>query len=168
MTAAKVLDTVLRVPGMSGEANDAVSAYTQVKMSDASRLLARPVTECPTVWIGLPRNRRPKHLDNIDDPMVPWERNLYGHPLAKLHWERRLEEVLLQESWRKRTQLRLTLFFIDTLHSFYLSVDVDDKKWLDEKPAWLLCGLIYRKRWTSRNRRHSSIKCISDAHNVDQ
>ena len=39
MTAATVLDTISRLPGMSGEANDAVSAFTQVKMSDASRLL---------------------------------------------------------------------------------------------------------------------------------
>ena len=31
MTAAKVLDVTLRLPGMSGDANDAVSAYTQVK-----------------------------------------------------------------------------------------------------------------------------------------
>ena len=39
VTAVKVLDTISRLPGMSGEANDAVSAYTQVEMSDASRLL---------------------------------------------------------------------------------------------------------------------------------
>ena len=36
LTAAKVLDTISRLLGMSGEANDAVYAYTQVKMSDAS------------------------------------------------------------------------------------------------------------------------------------
>ena len=33
----------------------------------------------------------PKPRDNIDDPMVPLEGNLYGHPLAALLWERRLE-----------------------------------------------------------------------------
>ena len=33
MTAAKVLDIVSQLPGMSGTANNAVSAYTQVKMS---------------------------------------------------------------------------------------------------------------------------------------
>ena len=35
----------------SGETNDAVSAYTLVKMSDASRLLEIRETECATVWI---------------------------------------------------------------------------------------------------------------------
>ena len=39
LTAAKVLDTVSWSPGMSGDANDAVSAKPQVKMSDAPRLL---------------------------------------------------------------------------------------------------------------------------------
>ena len=84
------------VSGMSGEANDVVSAHTLVKMSDASRLLELPETECPTVWITLPRHRRPKHWDNTDDPVVPFKRNLHGNPLAGLPWVRRLEEVLLQ------------------------------------------------------------------------
>ena len=75
MTAGKVLDTIARLPGLSSEANDAVSAFTQVKMSDASTLFELPVTECPTVWITLPRNRRPQHWDDIDDPMFPLERN---------------------------------------------------------------------------------------------
>ena len=34
VTTAEVLDTISWLPGMSGEANDVVSAYTQVKMSD--------------------------------------------------------------------------------------------------------------------------------------
>ena len=34
MTAAKVMDIILRLPGCAGQAADAVSAYTQVKMED--------------------------------------------------------------------------------------------------------------------------------------
>ena len=45
MTAAKELDTISQLPAMSGEVIDAVSAYTQVKVSDASRLLEFPETE---------------------------------------------------------------------------------------------------------------------------
>ena len=52
MTAAKVLGTMSRLPSMSEEANDAVSAHTQVKMSDAYRLLKLPETECPTTKNG--------------------------------------------------------------------------------------------------------------------
>ena len=39
MAAAKFLDTIARMPGMKGEASDAVSAYTQVFMAEASRHL---------------------------------------------------------------------------------------------------------------------------------
>ena len=38
MTAAKVMDIISRLPGCSGQAAEAVSAYTQVKMEDASTL----------------------------------------------------------------------------------------------------------------------------------
>ena len=36
MTAAKVMDIMSTLPGFSGQAADAVSAYTHVKMEDAS------------------------------------------------------------------------------------------------------------------------------------
>ena len=35
MTAAKVMDVIARLPGCAGQAKDAASAYTQVKMEDA-------------------------------------------------------------------------------------------------------------------------------------
>ena len=38
MTAAKVMDIISRLPGCDGQAADAVSAYTQVKMEDAPKL----------------------------------------------------------------------------------------------------------------------------------
>ena len=37
MTAAKVMDIISRLPGCAGQAADAVSAYTQVKMEDAPK-----------------------------------------------------------------------------------------------------------------------------------
>ena len=39
MTAAKVMNIIYRLPGCSGQAADAVSAYTQVKMEDAPTFL---------------------------------------------------------------------------------------------------------------------------------
>ena len=38
MTAAKVMDVISRLQGCVGQAADAVSAYTQVKMEDAHKL----------------------------------------------------------------------------------------------------------------------------------
>ena len=62
---------------MPGESNDAVSAYTQVKMSDASQIAQAHF-----------ESRRPKQWWGLDDPMVPLERKLYGHSVC-----RRLEKV---------------------------------------------------------------------------
>ena len=38
MTAAKIMDIISRLPGCDGQAADAVSAYTQVKMEDSHKL----------------------------------------------------------------------------------------------------------------------------------
>ena len=45
----------------------------------------------------MPKARRPQHWVSIDDPLVPLERNLHGHPLAGLLWEKQLEKVLIEE-----------------------------------------------------------------------
>ena len=37
----------------------------------------------------------------MEDPAVPLERNLYGHPLAGLLWERQFEKILLKHGWEK-------------------------------------------------------------------
>ena len=84
MTAAKVMDIISRLPGCSSQAADAVSAYRQVRMEDASTLLKIPKSECPDIWIRLPRHKWRKSWSSMEDPVVPLERNLYGHPLAGL------------------------------------------------------------------------------------
>ena len=101
MTAAKIMDIISRLPGCDGQAADAVSAYTQVKMEDAHKLLKIPKSECPDIWIRLPRHKWPKSWSSMEDPVVPLERNLYGHPLAGLLWERQFEKVLLKHGWEK-------------------------------------------------------------------
>ena len=75
-TAAKVMDIF-----QEGQAADAVSAYTQVKMEDAPTSLESPKSECPDTWTRLPRHKWPKSWSSIEDP-VPHEQNLYGHPFA--------------------------------------------------------------------------------------
>ena len=84
MTAATVMDIISRLSGCAGQAADAVSAYTQVKMEDAQKLLKIPKSECPDIWIRQPRHTWPKSWSSLEDPAVPLERNLYGHPLAGL------------------------------------------------------------------------------------
>ena len=101
MTAAKVMDILSRLPGCSGQAADAVSAHIQVKMEDAPSLLKIPKSECPDIWIRLPKHKWPESCSRMEDPVVLLERNLYGHFLAGLIWERELEKVLFENGWEK-------------------------------------------------------------------
>ena len=70
MTAAKVMDIISRLPGCARQAADAVSAYTQVKMEDAQKLLKIPKSECPDIWIHLPRHKLPESWSSMEDPVV--------------------------------------------------------------------------------------------------
>ena len=101
MIAAKILDIISRLPGCAGQAADAVSAYTQLKIEDAPKLLKIPKSECPDMWIRLPRNKWPKSWSSMKDPVVPLERNVYGHFWAGLLWERQFEKILLERGWEK-------------------------------------------------------------------
>ena len=49
MTAAKVMDIISRLPGCAGQAADAVSAYAQVEMEDAPKLLKNPKSDCSEI-----------------------------------------------------------------------------------------------------------------------
>ena len=101
MTAAKIMDIISRLPGCDGQAADAVSAYTQIKIEDAHKLLNIPKSECPDIRIRLPQHKWPKSWSSMEDPVVLLEYNLYGHPLAGLLWERQFEKILLKYGWEK-------------------------------------------------------------------
>ena len=87
MTAAKIMDIISRLPGCSGQAADAISVYILEQMEDVSKLLIIPNSECPDIWIRPPRHKWPKSGSSMEEPVVPLERNLYGHPLAGLLWK---------------------------------------------------------------------------------
>ena len=82
MAAAKLMDAIARMPGNNGGNSDAVGAYTQVSLAEASKLLGKDVVT--TSWISLPPHRRPNSWAGIKDPVCPLLLNLYGHPLARL------------------------------------------------------------------------------------
>ena len=51
------MTVIARLPDCDGQAADAVSAYTPVKLEDAPRLLKFPKLDCPYIWIRLPRHK---------------------------------------------------------------------------------------------------------------
>ena len=88
-----------------------------------------------------------RHLDpstttqtwsRMEDPVVPLERNLYGHPLAGLLWERQCEKTLLQHGWEKVSNWEC--LFVHRQKGLFLSVYVDDTKLAGKKqnidPMW--------------------------------
>ena len=94
MTAAKVMDIISRLPGCDGQAADAVSACTHVKMEDAPKLLKVPKSECPDIWIRLPRHKCPKSWSSVEDPVVPLERNLSAR--SSFGRTRQFEKILFE------------------------------------------------------------------------
>ena len=131
MTAAKVMDIISRLPGCAGQAADVVSACTEVKLEDAPKLLKIPKSECPDIWIRLPRHKWSKSWSSMEDPVVPLERNLYGHPLAGLLWKRPSEKVLLKYDWEKVSNWEC--FLVHREKGLFLSVYVDDIKLAGKK-----------------------------------
>ena len=78
------------------------------------------------MWIRLPRHKWPKSWSSMEDPVVPLERNLYGHPLAGLLWEKQFEKILLKYGWEKIPNWEC--LFVHRQKGLFLSVYVDDIK----------------------------------------
>ena len=170
MTAAKVMDIISILSGCAGQAANAVSAFTQIEMEDAPKLLQIPKSECPDIWIRLPRHKWPKSWSSMEDPVVPLDRNLYGHPLAGLFLERQFEKILLKHGWEKVSNWEC--LFAHREKGLFLSVYVDDKKLAGKKqnldPMWKLLnkevdlgdstsfldhvylGCTQRRKWTEK------------------
>ena len=76
----------------------------------------------------------------MEDPVVPLERNLYGHPLAGLVLERQFEKVLFKFGWEKVSNSEC--LFVQREKGLFLSVYVDDIKLAGKKqnldPMWTL------------------------------
>ena len=94
---------------MCNKAEDAISAYIQGKMKHAPSLLKIPTVECPDIGIRLPKQKWLKSWSSMENLVVPSERNLYGHPLAGLLWERQFEKILLKYGWGGSFQMRMLI-----------------------------------------------------------
>ena len=139
VTAAKDMDIISRLSGCAGQAADAVSAYTQVKKwKMLQKLLKIPKSKCPHIWIRLLRHKWPKSWSSIEDPVVPLERNLYGHPLAGLLWERQFKKIYLKYGWERVSNWEC--LFVYREKKIFLCVYVDDIKLNGKKenidPMW--------------------------------
>ena len=120
MTAAKVVHIISRLPGCAGQAADAVSANTQVKMEDAPKLLKIPKSECPDIWIRPPRHKRPKSWSSMETQSF-----LLKGICTVILWqvylgERQFEKILLKQGWEKVSKLEC--LFVHRQKGLFLSV----------------------------------------------
>ena len=74
----------------------------------------------------------------MEDPVVLLERNLYGHLLAALLWEKQFEKILLKHGWEKFSNWECLI--VHREKGLFLSVYVDDVKLTGKKqnidPMW--------------------------------
>ena len=134
-------------------------------MEDAHKLLKIPKSECPDIWIRLPRHKWPKSWSSMEDPVVLLERNLYGHPLAGLLWERQFEKILLKHGWEKIPNWEC--LFVHREKGLLLSVYVDDIKLVGKNKILIRCGNCSTKKSIWENQDLSWIMYTWDALNVN-
>ena len=70
------------------------------KMEDAPKLLKIPNRNFQTFGF-VHHDKWPKSWSSMEDPVVPLERNLYGHPLARLVWGKQFEKSYWNMAGRK-------------------------------------------------------------------
>ena len=74
----------------------------------------------------------------MEDPVVPLERNLYGHPLSGLLWERQFVKILSKHGWEKVSNWEC--FSYTVKKGLFSSVYVDDinlaRKKQNIDPMW--------------------------------
>ena len=144
MAATKFIDAIARCPGNDGEDSDAIAAYTQVLLDDISHLLGKGNKFVDT-WVSIPRNRWPKEWlmkgQDWDDPYVPLRRNLYGHKLAALLWQKFAEWKITKLCGFEKL-VDCECLYVHREKKLFLSVYVDDLKMAGKKenlaPMWTL------------------------------
>ena len=139
MTAAKIMDIISRLPDCDGQAaGRSISLYPR-KNGRCSQIIENSKNRSvQTFGFRLPRHNWPKSWSSMEDPVVPLERNLYGHPLAGLLWERQFENILLKHGWEKIPNWEC--LFVHREKGLFSPVYVDDIQLAGKKqnldPMW--------------------------------
>ena len=122
-------------------------------MEDAPKLLKIPKSECPDIWIRPPRHKWPKSWSSMEDPILFFEWNLFGHPFPRLlceGWSRKLcwntdvkvaNSECLFANWRKG--LFMFVYVSDGKHWTY-TWDVLNVSVRPVRHCWKIQNLILK------------------------
>ena len=133
------MDIISRLPGVRGTSSRRSISLYPSKNGRCSEIIENS-------QIGMSRHsdsstttKWPKSWSSMEDPVVPLERNLYGHPLAGLLWERQFEKMSIKVRLGEGFQLGM-LFSYTVENGLFLSEYVDDIKLAGKKqninPIW--------------------------------
>ena len=131
------MDVIARSPDC-----DVVSAFSQVKLEDAPRLLKIPKTECPVVRIRLPRHKWPKSWETLK---IPW--CLLNETCTVTHslncYEKDNSKKLYWKLVVKKYQIGNVFLFIENNDSSHRHTWTTSK-WLERSRIWLPCGKMMK------------------------
>ena len=111
----------------------------------------------------LPRHKWPKSWSSMEDPVVPLERNLYGHPLAGLLCERQFQKILMKHDWEKIPNWECLFVHREKDYS-YLCMWMTSN-WLEGNKTLIRCGKYSIKKSIWENQHLSLITYTWDALN---
>ena len=86
---------------------------------------------------------------------MPLERNLCGHPLAGLLWDREFEKILLQHGWEKVSNSER--LFVHRQKGLFLPVMWMTSNWLERNKTLIRCGKYSIKKLIWENQHLSLI-----------
>ena len=128
------MDVIARPAGCAGQAADAPKSKVEATPSLLKIQKSQSIQILGYVYQNTNGPNRSK-----EDPVVFLERNLHGHPLARLLWEGQFEKVPLEHGWVKVPNWKC--LFVNREKGQFLSVHVDDLKIGRERNRTLIqCG----------------------------
>ena len=121
----KVMDVKAKLPRCARQAADAISAYTQVKMADVPSLLKIPKSECPDIWIRLPKHKWPQIKVQHGRPSgSPWAKSVRSSSGRTIVVKAFREGSVGKTVWKKLPIWEC--LSVDLEEGLLLSVYVDD------------------------------------------
>ena len=146
----KVMYVIARLPDCDGQAADAVSAYIQVKLEDAPRLLRIPKSEVQTYGYNYHDTNGPNHGQTLK---IQWFFLNEFFFRTSTFWSLvgKTVRVSFNGTWMgKSSELGMPL--CPSKQGLFLSVYVDDKNWLERKTL-IRCGMYSTKKSIWENQR---------------